>query len=299
MRKIKNKMTNAFSVDGNATQNHFTAPIAVKKGEPYRGKPSTNPYILQKKTIWMQRVADAVRAGARLYVEGTIPLQKAAFLTQKFASRYELNLTKMADSRARKAKKDVARWIAYYDGKMVNWILFYFPGGVQCKEEKWKSVADFRITHRGYELVKMTKPGEPKPVLTWRYHRDEIQQIRDKILHAIKGRQDGVLEYTIKSVYRSPGFAGIRDQVIELTKFTKIEWKRHRGKDEVLPKMPARIGYVRRLADDAIAWSELIKSKKEIEENDDLNFEKKRERRPRTNSILRPSVAGKGFEGGS
>jgi hypothetical protein len=51
------------------------------------------------------------------------------------------------------------------------------------------------------------------------------------------------------SIFRSPGFAGVREQVESVRDLCKSEWKRSRNKSEPMFEIPQRIGYVRRLRD--------------------------------------------------
>jgi len=233
-----------------------------KGASAYRGAPPSNPFIFTKKTVYMQRLGDAVRAGALHYIAGSIPLGKAPFLAQKFAGRYVLNPGKIADHRARRAGEDVARWLGWFDEHtgLVQWTLFYFPGKAICREERWLNPFEARITLSGYELVRMTKPGANAPVLTWRYTRAQHRLLHDQVVFAIRGKQDAVLEQLIHSLSRSPGFAGVREQVKKLWAIVKAEWKRTRSKTEDPPKIPPTIGYVRRLPDVGMRWSDLMQS---------------------------------------
>ncbi len=249
---------------------HAEAPAAAPQPRrkhsvaAYRGADVTDPYIYTSKTVWMQRVVDVVKTGPPLYVTGSVPLGKVPSLLQKFAKRYVLNAPRMTDARARKALREVARWIGYYDERHgeVRWILFYWPGEHLCKEERWRVTGKDRIEHSGYEVVKLTRPGAKRPALTWRYTREQYQKLRDDIVHAIRTRQDKILDQLIHSTARTPGFAGSRAQVKNLWKLVRDEWKRVRGKKETPPAIPAGIGYVRRLPDKGELWSNLVSPRK-------------------------------------
>jgi hypothetical protein len=73
--------------------------------------------------------------------------------------------------------------------------------------------------------------------------------LRDAIVSAIRHRQDLEIKRLINSEWRSPGFAGVREQVKKMADLIREEWKRSRGKTEPLPEIPQRIGYVQRLPD--------------------------------------------------
>jgi hypothetical protein len=239
-----------------------TAPIpGQNRTSAYRGKAATNPYIFTKKTVWMQRVGDGVRAGAELYIQGSTRLEKVAFLVAKFAARYKVNLSRRTDLQARKSGETVTRWLGYLDDKtgMVNWVLLCWPGEDLDRSELWRPVHEQRIRHSGYELVRITKPGAKAPVLTWRYEKPQFEKIHDQIVQVIRLRQGAILDQIIHSLHRSPGFAGVRQQVKKLWDITRKEWRRTRGESEQVPEIPKNIGYVRRLPDVGALWSELIK----------------------------------------
>ena len=229
----------------------------------YRGSPAKNPYIYTKKTVWMQRISDAVRAGSSLYIQGSTKLEKVAFRTQNFDERFGINRTKKDDYLWRKSGKKIVKWIGYFDGKEhVHWVLLLEPGkeaDPSLESEKWKSVADHRITHTGSELMKLTRPGAKTPVLTWRYTRERYQSLRDEMLTLVRLRHDALLKQWIFSTARTPGFAGSREQVKKLWALLRAEWKRSRGKGEPLPDIPKNIGYVRRLPDVGAPWAELMR----------------------------------------
>lgn len=264
----------------------------------YRAAPPSNPFIFTKKTVFMQRMGDAVRAGALHYISGSIPLRKAPFLVQKFAARYHVNLSRIQDHRARQSGEDVARWLGWFDEStsLVHWVLFYYPGKTLCREERWKNPFDDRIHLTGYELVRVTKPGTKKPAITWRYTRDQYRQMHDQIVFVIRGRQDAVLDQLIFSLSKSPGFSGIREQVKKLWQIVKAEWKRTRSKNEPCPAIPTNIGYVRRLPDVGMVWSELMQSINKQKGASDGNATESPRRKARRNSILVPSSAGRAPE---
>lgn len=289
----------------------------------FRGSPATNPYIFAKKTVWMQRVADAVRAGAQRYIQGSTDLVKVPYLVEKFAKRYPVNLGKAPDRRARAATKTVTRWLGYLDEKSgkVHWALFVWPGqDFDPKSDAWRHPIDDRFRHSGYELVRLTKPkpkpkeppqppstpasgkpdkpekpkkkGDGKPVLTWRYERDRFNELHDEIVQVIRARHDAVLDQIIHSLHRSPGFAGIRQQVKKLWQITRAEWKRTRAKAEEPPKIPAQIGYVRRLPDVGMVWSELMQQAKKGKKDGNQEPTETPRRKARANSILVPPGVG-------
>jgi hypothetical protein len=253
----------------------------------YRGKAASNPWLFTKKTVWMQRVSDAVKAGAAHYIQGSTKLEKVPFLVQKFASRYPTNLVSRTDLAARKRGETVQRWIGYVnDSGMVNWCLFVWPGtDFDPRSDAWQDPKTQRLRHSGYELVRITKPGAKLPVLTWRYQKDQFERLHDEIVQIIRLRQDARLEQIIYSLHRSPGFAGVRTQVKKLWDIIRAEWKRTRSKSEVMPEIPKNIGYVRRLPDVGAMWSDLMKTQP-TKGAVDGNFAKTSRGKARKNSVL-------------
>jgi hypothetical protein len=223
-----------------------------------------NPFIITKKTVFMQRIADLVRTGHTLYVQGTIPLEKAGFLAAKFEQRFHVERNKLEASRARKRGEHSARLLFWLpdDSEQVHWILLFCPGSVIDTTEKWRNALSDRIHLTGYELVRLTKAGAGHPVWTWRYTRTRYDELREAVVQAIRRKRDDELRQLIHTLWRSPGFAGIRAQVKKIADVIRAEWKRARSKSEVMPEIPAHLGYVRRLRDVGKPWSELTGKKK-------------------------------------
>lgn len=243
----------------------MTSVDSAKKRASYRAASAADPFVFTKKTSFMQRLGDSVRSGARHYVGGQITLHKLPTLAQKFSERYPVNLSRVQEHRTRQAGHDAARLLCWLDdaSNTVHWVLFYFPCGKNlCTLERWKNPFDDRIQLTNYELVRVTKPGAKVPVITWRYSREQYRILHDQIVFSIRGRQDAVLDQLIFSLSRSPGFSGVREQVKGLWKIVRAEWKRTRSRVEEPPKIPPNIGYVRRLPDAGMTWSQLSQPKK-------------------------------------
>lgn len=259
----------------------------------YRGKAPTNPWLFTKKTVWMQRATDAIRAGAKWSIQGSTALDKVPFLVAKFSDRYPTNLTSRADRAARQRWETVQRWIGYLDetSGLVHWALFVWPGkDFDPSSDAWRDPIKDRFRHTGYEVVRITKQGAKAPVLTWRYQKDQFERLHDEIVQIIRLRQDARLVQMIHTLHRSPGFAGVRTQVKKLWDITRAEWKRTRAKAEEMPEIPKNIGYVRRLPDVGAMWSELMQthSKGRIDGNQPAQT---RSRKTRRDSLLvLPSV---------
>lgn len=223
----------------------------------------TDFFVFTKKTSFMQRIADLVRSGHKRYTMGTISIDKAAHLADKFGRLYEPNLPRLQASRRREKGEATARLLWWYDEnkpEILTWILLVTDGQLMIDGlEKWQDPLEpkERIHLTGYELVRITKPTEPKPVWTWRYDKQRLQDLRNEVVTAIRLRHDNELERLIAMLWKSPGFAGIREQVKAIGALVKADWKRSRS--EAMPELPKHLGYVQRLADKGKKLSELKK----------------------------------------
>ena len=209
-------------------------------------------FVFSKKTAFMQRAADLVRSGHTAYVQGQIGIDKAAFLVQKFETRYSISMTKLQASRARQAGNASTRLLFLAQEScedQLHWLLLHYPGDVADITERWRDAISDRITITGYELVRLTKPNESNPVWTWRYSRTRHDELRSQFIACIRQKRDRDLSQLILTIWRTPGFHGAREQVKKFSDLIKAEWKRSRGAEEAIPEIPSRIGYVRRLPD--------------------------------------------------
>lgn len=220
-----------------------------------------NPWIFTKKTVFMQRVADKVRGGYNLYVQGCCSLEKTPYLYQKFAARYPLTASKSTQDRRRLSELNRYHWMAYFepDTQLVHWIMLLCPGALPDTTDAWKCPFAQRIKLTGYELVRLTRPGSEKPAYGWRYTRERHDDLRNALVSAIRTRRDLDLQQLTHSIWRSPGFAGVREQVKKMRLLITHEWQRSRSSAEMMPEIPKLIGYVRRLPDVGEPWPELMK----------------------------------------
>lgn len=219
----------------------------------------SDPFIFTYKTPFMQRIADVVRSGHEQYVMGTIPMEKAGFLAHKFETQFKTHFSKVESCRARMRGEASARLLFLHQVGCDHliWVLLFQPGSVpDTSGQKWRNALTDKIALTGYELVRHTRTGSSKPAWTWRYTLKQYDLLRDSIISAIRNKQDERLRQLIHSISRSPGFAGVRDQVKKLKDLIKAEWKRRRAKSEPMPTTPHH-GYARRLPDRGCRLSEL------------------------------------------
>lgn len=241
----------------------------------------------------MQRIADQVRAGSGHYISGKTDLKKITQLVCKFAERYVLNAPRSTMTLRRKQGQTTAKWLGWYnpaDG-LVHWFLLAHlssPDG-----EKWRDpTADRLKVPGGYELVRRTRIGASAPAWTWKYTREQYQHLRDQMIELVRLRHDAILKQWIFTTHRTPGFAGSREQVKQLWKLLRAEWKRSRSKSELMPEIPKNIGYVRRLPDVGLLWSDLCINLSQTEKSKGENDGESTQtavRKARKNSILVPA----------
>lgn len=234
---------------------------------------SADPFIFTKRAPFMQRISDLVRTGHHRYVQGTVPLEKAGSLYEKFTRLYDVHLDRLQASRKRQKgfatgrllMMPVTNDVAHENYMELCWVLVVTDGKFALdeyeKRERWLNALDDRITFSGYELVRLTKPQHPKPVWTWRYKKDREQELRESIRSAIRTKRDDELRCLIHLIWRTPGFAGARDQVKKMGTLIKAEWKRSRKDGESMPEIPKHIGYVQRVADKGMLASKLHKER--------------------------------------
>jgi len=237
----------------------------------------SDPYIYTYRATYMQRIADYVRTGHTKYVLGRISIEKASDLYDKFSALYDVHLTPMQASRKRAKGYATGRLLFtpvtsntnfksddYYS---LDWILLLTPGELKAKEfehrEKWLNPfnAHSRIVLNGLELVRLTKPNEPKPVLTWRIQKDGERLMREQIRDAIRRKRDDQLRAILKNLDSTPGFAGAREQIKKLKRYIKAEWKRSRAVNEPMPDLKYQY-YLQRLNDKGLAASQLLAQRK-------------------------------------
>lgn len=210
-------------------------------------------FILTAKSAAMQRLADLVRTGHTRYVCGRVPIDRAAHFIEKIDALHEVGLSKLEQSRKRKKGLASARLIVLAptktDAQHIDFWLLMSDGSINAESnERWRDALTDRITHTNYELVRHTRSGSKKPAWTWRYTREQHQTLRDELVRVIRARQDHELVQMIAVIAKTPGFAGARVQVKDMMQLIRSEWQRRR-KDDAMPALPARIGYIRRLPD--------------------------------------------------
>lgn len=235
-------------------------------------------FVFTKKAPFMQRVGDLVRSGHTSYIQGRVSVDKAGFLAGKFESRFSICRDNLEASRARRKGLSTSRLILLEQkaDEDLSWILLHRHGAELDRSEKWRDALKDRVNITGFELVRITKPEEPKPVWTWRYSRKRHDEIREEFIMLIRQRRDADLERMIETVWRTPGFAGARDQVKKIKDLILSEWRRSRRVGQLPPTFPERMGYLRRIPDvgaklSAVRKRRLAAGRAHIEANRDAS----------------------------
>lgn len=220
----------------------------------------SNPFVITKKTVFMQRISDATSKGAVRYIQGTVPVLKAGFFAAKMKERYEYDLSYQQASRQRKlgyATVKLYFWHSARGNKDLHWILLATNGKFKNdvgQDEKWRDPThkQERIAVTNYVLVRNPTTFDSKPRWTWKYSRASYDAFRHNIVDSIRSKDDEKLKQTVHTLFRSPSFSGVRDQVKRVVQLITDEWKRTRSPTEMSPEIPKTLGYVRRLEDKGV-----------------------------------------------
>lgn len=230
----------------------------------------------------MQRIADLVRSGHTRYLLGEIQIEKAGFFSAKMDFHYGCFHNNKDQFRTRELGFCGARLLFLYteNSPTLTWILLVTNGNWLMPEsghQRWLDVKDERITITNYQLVRLVKKKkvvsitskkiEPKRAYvqrnrsdftwTWTYTKEQQDNLRNQIVMSIRRHRTEELRQLIDTIYRSPAFSGVREQVKKFVKLMKAEWTRTGVGD--MPELPKGLGYVRRLPDKGKLLTEIMK----------------------------------------
>ena len=227
-----------------------------------------DPFVHDRKTVFMQRLADYVRMGYRHYAYGEVPVERAAPLAVKFSRLYAVHLSRNQNARLRRDGQAAARMLLWQGQE--NWVVFFLlltPGqhaAYQLEEMRQVRDRSTRLTLGDYELVQRQRSGTKVPSWTWRLTPDAYEGWRCRILEVCRGGNDYVVQQCIDGMLCMPGFSGIREQVKKLKWLFVAEWKRRRPDAAKNPMTGARQRYVQRLANSGHRLSQLVKISADI-----------------------------------
>jgi hypothetical protein len=228
--------------------------------------PMTNvpdPIILTTKSVLMQRCADLARSGYVLHTQGVVSLDRAAAIVRKFRDHYLVHSNK--DARYRRKRSGIGNahlllWHPDYTSHDLTFVLLVSAAGDHPAKrlEMLKDARERgqRLEITGYELLQMTRAGARHPGWTWRMMDRTYQGWRDRVLDAVRHRDDLKLRQAWYSIHRVPGFAPARAQAKKIIRLVRAEWSRTRAVP--FPFSELRVLYIRRLPTVGLRLSTLL-----------------------------------------
>ncbi|HPE79101.1 MAG: hypothetical protein KDB32_10340 [Planctomycetes bacterium] len=224
-----------------------------------------DPAVFIHKTVLMQRLLDAVSRGYIWHTAGVAPLNKAQRLADRFAERYEVHHNANQRAYARRQGRASARLflLAQPDADELHWWLVATTGdGLVHECERLKDANDKRQRLRiadDYELTRRTRLSNKGggTVWSWRMTGANYTAWRERIIAACRRPHPLEIRRAIASLYRTPGYSGVRVQVGKLMTLARSEWRRRHGNVDALG--PAiKLRYVERLRDTSAPLSQLL-----------------------------------------
>lgn len=219
---------------------------------------SYDPAVISTVTQTMQALQRHVSRGSFYYVTGEVEASKALALAARFDERYSLTQTTGQRDHTRRKGQATFRffvWPIAGQKKLRWWLLRTDAHHPLLSLEKWRDARKNRIEWLWlYELVrtpvdpklrdKYKRPGGKKAInsqtWTWRIKRDEVDRLKASIRHWSQ-YQDNRLPVLIRSLFKSPGFRGIRSDVSGLYFYIK---KQHEKRKRTPPYIPPTIRWV-------------------------------------------------------
>lgn len=236
------------------------------------------------KAVFQQRCIDAARIHTR-YLSGSVRVDAVQGFHEKMARKYDLNLPDDTACRRRRAGGATCRLIFYKQPEnyyveqdslglnlpndYVSWILFASDGKhpIGDAADCWLTLTgDVRLELLGMEMVRRARPGKAAPAWTWRLTDERYNQLRNNAITAIKTHTDVLLAEVIRVIAATPGFHDARAQARKIRDLIKGEWQRHR-KDGQMPKLPSRIGFVRRTGRGVVTLETCLKTARKARAN--------------------------------
>lgn len=217
-----------------------------------------DPQIYLHKSIVMQRLLDAVCRGYVRHTAGVVPAHKAPRLAEKFAQCYSVHRNANQRAYARRKGQANARLFLLVNPEAPTqlfwWLLATEGEGAAHDLERLRHARNARERLRvgnDYELIRRTRRRDKGggTVWTWRMTREYYSEWRECIIQACRRSASKEINRAVRSLYRTPGYSGIREQVGKLVALARREWRRRHGNLDALMLAP-KLGYVERLPDD-------------------------------------------------
>jgi hypothetical protein len=207
--------------------------------------------VLVYKTSFMQQIGTYVHLGYEHWCAGVCEPSSAAAWASKAARYYRVDLDRNRRAREKKAGRGCAVLLMHElngEGKLA-WVLLVTSGTHPAHQlERLHSAydPDHRIVVGNYELIRLSRAGQSKPSLSWRFTQADYDDRRRMIIDTVRRGSTYDVRRLIVSLYRSPGFAPIRRQVGKCCALIRSEYKRSRP-NEPLPEFPTVLPYVSRI----------------------------------------------------
>ena len=220
-----------------------------------------DPLVFDRKTVFMQRIADQVRRGYRWYALGEVRLDRAKALVAKFARLYNVHLHRNQKLRERAsgvASADLLLWQPHTE--TIVFCLLVTPGPHEARSmEKLQDAfaRDARLTLGDCELVQRPRTGSDRASWTWRLTVEAYEGWRLRALEVCRKGNDFEVQQFIASIHATPGFAGVREQVKKVKSLFRAEWKRRRPNSSQASVLSIRQRYVQRLPNNGTSLSRL------------------------------------------
>lgn len=212
----------------------------------------------------MQRIADYIgRHGYHWWTSGEIAQDRTQHLARKFATLYGTDLHRNTRGRRKKAGTGAAILLTYRLPRSVSrtslnhscnitvwWTLLVTEGRHSAFDrESLKDAhsAEGRFTVGQYQLVRATRPGQAKPVWTFKMLPSYYDEYRQRVIRSARGDPRECVSRLLHELYTEPGWRPIRSAVGRIASLYRREWRKRRGRHDSFPKLP-RLGYVQRLA---------------------------------------------------
>ena len=216
--------------------------------------------IFKYKTQAMRRLTKLAGQGYVYHTSGTVSLEKAERLHQRFAEKYGTSLSDDQRYRAFKRGECKTQHIMYYcaSDQVVRWWLVCTDGVGEIRDKE--SLGDARDKHHRltfpapkkyyagnsappkYEMVRHhsrdQKTGNNKTRWTWQYHRDSYHNLLNSLTDAVAGVRyvdgkfvkDKRLVFMLDSLQRTPGFHESRRQATALHLHAKKVWRKRQSR---------------------------------------------------------------------
>lgn len=194
--------------------------------------------LFESKHVTMQRIRQLPAAGYTRFLSGVVHIQKAVAFHDKMNARYRVLATRSQRVWRRSKGLAVCQMFMYPYRRTddLEWFILATDGAwAEPHDDVWKSLSDHRMRccfSGDYELVRLPVPRERarkilasglKPTenpWTWKMTKGRVgswrERLRKAVIRWVERGNDVDLRQALDSLSRSPGHAGVHEQVGEL-----------------------------------------------------------------------------------